>query len=240
VFKFGLERPVKRSVVIYLSRMTALVGVNIFMSEFVVSPAQDTELVILVVGKQAWSDLFERCLSKIEGICPNPIRVIYSQGSVPAAMALAGIVKSLKSEAVLLLPAEFSWPVFDPLFDALEASDGVLLLEPVPDWRARETQLTQKSPLESFIFSQRTLLGRQRRRPVLAERRKLISILTKLPVFLRDEMLYEELGQYLEDSRAATLQAVGCFQVEAPVPLSRIEMVANQLIALQHRRLTRG
>jgi hypothetical protein len=240
IFRFGLDRPAKRSIVAYFGRMTTLASVNMFMSEFVASSAQDTELVILVVGKQAWSDLFEHCLSKIEGVCQNPIRVIYSQGSIPAAMALTGIVKSLKSEAVLLLPADFSWPAFDHLFGALEGSNGILLLDPVPDWCAREVPLTQRSALESFIFSQRSLLGRQRRRPVLAERRKLAVILSKLPVFLRDEMFYEELGRFLEDCGAATLEALGCFQVEMPARLPRVETVVNQLIALQHRRSTRG
>jgi hypothetical protein len=237
VFRFGPDRPAKRSIIVYLTRMTSLFSLNLYMSDFVASPGQGTELIILVIGRQAWFDLVERCLTKLEAVCQNPITVIYSPGSVPAAMALAGIMKSLKSDAVLLLPAEFSWPAFDPLFESLETStEEVLLLRPVPDWRVPDTPLTQRSAVESFFFSKRALLGSLWRRPILADRHVLMSALGKLPIFIRDEMLFEELGRYLEDLGAGTLQAVGCFQVEAPVRLSRVETVVNHLIALQRRR----
>ena len=228
--EFGDPRPVKNSVFIMLHQSTSVFRANLFNSEILYGDI-DTELVVFVSSRQAWTELMNQTVSRLRNT-PNPIYFVVCSKNVPMTIALDQCVRQARGESVLLLPREFAWPRLTTLFETFHRKEVSAALIESQDQIEQPESIQLRSSLENILFQKRAMFADLKRSPILVARNVLQDTLQKMPVFIRDDLVFESLRVLLANEPSEAITLPDCVIAEDVPQSNRIDKIINRIVAL--------
>jgi hypothetical protein len=228
--EFGDPRPVKNTVFIMLHQSTSAFRANLFNSEILYGDI-DTELVVFVSSRQAWTELMNQTVSRLRNT-PNPIYFVVCSKNVPMTIALDQCVRQARGESVLLLPREFAWPRLTPLFETFHRKKVSAALIESQDQIEQPESIQLRSSLENILFQRRAMFADLKRSPILVARNVLQDTLQKMPVFIRDDLVFESLRVLLANEPSEAITLPDCVIAEDVPQSNRIDKIINRIVAL--------